>query len=257
MHALLDFARRKPHPGQLIEAPVPELHDAQLAAAYYDRRVGGDCYDFLRVGPTRVVFALLDIAGSFTDNGPVISAARGAFRQSAAALFAREDVNEADAMVELCLELNRTILEAAGRVCSSPTFAGCYNEGLGTVSYLNAGHTPGLLRDGDRILELPATGLPLGLFTHAPPDASIVALEPGDALVIVSRGIVEARRRRQEFGLEQVKGSLQRAGLKAAPAICSAILGQVREFTGKSSAQNDVTVVALTRNSAAQAAAAS
>src|SRR5579864_3569936 len=100
MHTLLDFTKRKAGPGNLIEAPVPELHDAQLAAAYYDHRVGGDCYNFLRVSPTRVVFALLDIAGSFTANRGVISAAQRAFRESAAELFAREDVNEADAMIE-------------------------------------------------------------------------------------------------------------------------------------------------------------
>src|SRR5262249_49647013 len=150
-------------------------------------------------------------------------------------------------MIELCLKLNRNILKTAAGVCSSPAFAGCYNESLGTVSYFNAGHTPGLLRDGARIIELRATGLPLGLFSHATPDASIVALEPGDALVLVSRGIVEARHRTKELGLDQVKKNLQRTQTRTAPQICSAILDEVLEFTRKPSSQNDVTVLALTR----------
>src|SRR5215510_9534706 len=149
-------------------------------------------------------------------------------------------------MVELCLELNRNIMKTAGRVCSSPAFAGCYNEGLGIVSYFNAGHTPGLLRDGGGIIELPATGLPLGLFSHATPDASMVALEPGDALVLVSRGLVEARRWRTEFGLEQVKDNLRKVQAQSAQQICTAILDQVQEFTRRPPRHNDVTILALT-----------
>jgi sigma-B regulation protein RsbU (phosphoserine phosphatase) len=258
MSALLKFARGKTtrQPSHPVQAPVPDLQDAQLAAVYYDRRVGGDLYDFLRVTPTRVLFALLDIAGRIEQNGKIVSAAKDTFRSIGSELFAREDANEADAMVELHHQLNRSILKTAGGVCSSPAFAGCYNEELGTVSYFNAGHTPGLLRDQTQVIELPATGLPLGLFSHATPDASIVALEPGDALVLVSRGIVEAARRRKEFGLDHVKNNLQRAQTKTAPEICAAILDDVREFTHNPPTHNDVTVLALARQSAVKALAA-
>jgi sigma-B regulation protein RsbU (phosphoserine phosphatase) len=256
MHALLNFAKSKRRPGNLVEAPVPELQHAQLAAVYYDQRMGGDYYDFLRVSSTRVLFGLLDIAGRIAENRHIVSAAQGVFRSMGAELFAQDDVNEADAMVALCLELNRTILKTAGRVCSSPAFAGCYNESLGTVSYFNAGHTPGLLRDRAGVIELPATGLPLGLFSHVTPDASIVALEPGDALVLVSRGIVEAKRRTKEFGLDQVKDNLQRTQTQTAPEICQTIFDKVQEFTRKPPKHNDVTVLALARHAAAKAFAA-
>src|SRR5262245_42909639 len=186
MYGLLNFAKRDGRPSRPVEARVPELQDAQLAAVYYEQRIGGDCYDFLRVSPTRVLFILLDVAGRVADKREIVSSALVTVRSIGAESFSREGVNEAEAMVELCLELNRNIMKTAGRVCSSPAFAGCYNEGLGTVSYFNAGHTPGLLRDGGNgsgVIELRATGLPLGLFSHATPDASIVAMEPGDALV--------------------------------------------------------------------------
>jgi len=97
----------------------------------------------------------------------------------------------------------------------------------------------------------------LGLFSHATPDASIVALEPGDALVLVSRGIVEARHRMKEFGLDQVKDNLQRGQTNNAQKICAGILDQVREFTGTRSRHNDLTVLALARDYALRAATAS
>lgn len=248
MHALFDFAKGNHRPSNPVQAPVPNLRDAQLAAVYYDHRIGGDCYDFLRVGPTRVLFVLLDIAGRAADNREIVSSAQTAFRSAGAELFAQEDVNEANAMVELFLQLNRNILKTAGQICSSPAFAGCYNESLGTVSYFNAGHTPGLLRDRTGIVELPATGLPLGLFSHATPDASIIALEPGSALVLVSRGVVEAKNRAKELGLKKVKENLERRQTRTAQEICTAVLDQVRDFTRKPPTDNDVTVLALVRN---------
>jgi serine phosphatase RsbU (regulator of sigma subunit) len=248
MHAFLDLTKTNPRPDNPLQAVVPELQHAEFAAVYYDQRMAGDYYDFLRVSPTRVLFALLDVAGRVTENRAVVSAAQGVFRSLGAELFSPEAVNEANAMVDLCLELNRTILKTAGRVCSSPAFAGCYNETLGTVSYFNAGHTPGLLRDGAGVIELPATGLPLGLFSHVTSDASIVALGPGDALALVSRGIVEAKRGTKEFGLDQVKNNLQRTQTQTALEICTAILERIQEFTGKPPKHDDVTVLALARH---------
>jgi serine phosphatase RsbU (regulator of sigma subunit) len=257
MHSLFDFAKKNRRPSRIVQAPAPDLQNAQMAAFYYDQRVGGDCFDFLRVSPTRVLFILLDVAGRIADNRQIISSAQRAFRSMGTELFAHDDVNEANAMVELFLHLNRDILKTAGRLCSSPAFAGCYNESLGTVSYFNAGHTPGLLRDGAGVIELTATGLPLGLFSHATPDASIVALEPGSALVLVSRGVIEARKRMKELGLEQVKDNLQRVQAKAAQEICAAVLEQVQEFTRRPPTDNDVTVMALVRDYAVKEAVSS
>jgi serine phosphatase RsbU (regulator of sigma subunit) len=235
-----------------MEAPVPELQDAQLAAVSYGKPMGGDSYDFFRVSPTRVLFALLDIAGRIDNTRAIVSAAQTTFRTRGAELLGREDTSETDAMIEICINVNRTILKAAG-ICSSPAFAGCYNESLGTVCYVNAGHTPGLLRDDGGITELRATGLPLGLFFHSTPDASMVALQPGAALLLVSRGMVEARRKAEEFGLQQVKDQLQGSGGQTAQELCSTVLGKMREFMGKTPVRNDATAIALARSSAAKA----
>jgi len=249
MRRLLKFAKRKPRkrPGSRVQARVPELQGAQIAAAYYDQRVGGDYHDFLRVSPTRVLFGLLDVAGKVTENRKIVLEVRKIFRAAGAALFAQEDINEAEAMIELCVRLNRGILTASGKARLSPAFAGCYNESLGTVCYVNAGHTPGLVRDETGVTELPATGLPLGLFSHSAADASIIALQPGAALLLVSRGVVEAKSKKEEFGLHQVKENLQRIEMESAHGICTSVLDRVQEFTHKARRHNDVTVLALAR----------
>lgn len=255
MRNIFPFARTAAHPIDPAHAEAPELKEAQLAAIYYGHRTGGDFYDFVRVSPTRVLFALLDVAGKLETNRGIIAAAQNTLRKAGAELLSREDINEPDAMIEICLQLNHTIREAAavGRTIPCPVFSGCYNEGLGTVCYFNAGHTPGLLRDDHSITELGATGLPLGLFSHFTPDASIVAVAPGSALLVVSRGTVEAKHKGAEFGLEQVKKAFHHARTHTAKEICSDIVHQVRDFMHKAPVRNDVTVLALARPKAANA----
>lgn len=235
-------------PQEPVQAEVPDLHAAELAAAYYGERRGGDLHDFVRVTPNRVIFGLLDMAGRLEDNSTVVSAAQQTFRTRSLELFADDDVNEADAMAELCLELNRAIMTAEGGIRSCPAFAGCYNEDLGTVCYFNAGHTPGLLRDLTGITELKATGLPLGLFSHATCEAPLVALPPGAALLLVSRGLLEGRRRREEFGLERVKVGLQEAANEGAKELVATVIDDVQQFMHKAPFNNDVTALALVRS---------
>jgi serine phosphatase RsbU (regulator of sigma subunit) len=227
--------------------PALDLHEAQLAAASYGRLSGGDLHDYFRISASRALFALLDLAGPLDQNRAIIDAAKSTLRSSGVQLLAQEDVNEADAMIEVCVQMNRAILQAAERVFPCPVFAGCYNETLGTVCYVNAGHTPSLLRDTAGIAELGATGLPLGLFSHSAADASIVAVEPGAALLLVSRGLVEARRKKTEFGLSQVKELLLTTPGQSAQEVCATLLEKVQEFMAGIPAPDDVTAICLSR----------
>jgi sigma-B regulation protein RsbU (phosphoserine phosphatase) len=249
MRALFNLARRTPPlPRNPVQAEVPQLKNANLAAIYYGHRMGGDFYDFVRVSPTRVLFGLMDVAGRLEENHDIVVAAQNTFRTVGAKLFEKDDINEAEAMIELCLQLNRTILKAAHAVRPCPAFAGCYNEKLGTVCYFNAGHTPGMVRDGGGIAHLDATGLPLGLFSHATCDASAVALEPGAALLLVSRGIVEAKCGGAEFGLESAKAVFERSTAVSAKDLCLSLLDHLQQFMCTPPTHNDVTALSLFRS---------
>ena len=220
---------------------------------FYGQRMGGDYYDFLRVNAVRVLFGLMDLAGRRGEGRHVLCAAQTTFRSAGAELLRECDINEADAMIELCVRVNRSIMGAAAGVRSCPAFVGCYNEELGTICYINAGHTPGLLHDSSGISLLSATGLPFGLFSHAPCDAQIAALEPGAALLIVSRGIIEASRKGEEFGVERVKECCQRENGGTARDLSAGIISSVEHFMGKPPTHDDVTALSLIRARAAAA----
>jgi serine phosphatase RsbU (regulator of sigma subunit) len=231
---------------QIVQSDSPALQGAEISVAYFSMRAGGDFHDFVRVSPNRFLFGLLDVAGKRENIQPILQAAQACFRGGGEELFSARELNEAEAMVELAHRLNLEIMRAAGGVRSCPAFVGCYNEEVGTVCYVNAGHTPALLRDDSSVVELPATSLPFGLFSLAPADARIVGLGRNSCLAVVSRGVVEAECRDQEFGLAGVKHVIQK-GNGAAKDLSQRILLEVEDFMCRVPKHNDVTALTLTR----------
>ncbi len=257
---------RKPSPAKL-----PDLPTVKVAALYRGARVGGDFYDFIQVGSSRLLVLLLDIAGKRDEALHIAAAVQDVFH-GAADIFYDDTVNEAVALTSMLLDINRGLMEAAGGVRCAPAFLACYNEVLGTCCYINAGHTPALLKHNGGIDTLEACGLPLGLFSHATHDAQISALPPSAALVMVSRGLIEAKVHKEEFGLERVQQALKGAPGNDADLLCQHVLENVRQFLqaqqnsrllGFNSRQigetdplgdNDTTAIALVRCAAASAA---
>lgn len=245
----------EPPPTSSTVASFPPLIGADIVGVVQGKKVGGDLYHFLRANHCRVIFGLLDIAGRVEENHRIVEAARQTFQTIGKERFAYEEINEADAMMELCLELNLSIRRSAAGVRSCAAFLGCYNEQIGTICYANAGHTPGLLRDATGITELPATGLPLGLFSASTYEAPTSVLVEGASLLLVSRGVVEAAYKKEEFGLGRVKQHFELAPRENAGDIAGGVLSAVREFMGAPSDHNDVTALALVRGAPAKAVA--
>ena len=237
---------RTPAPLQMMQADGPALAGAEIAVAYFSGAAGGDLFEFVRVSPNRILFGLMDVAGKRKDNQGICAATQSVFCSGSIELLGGTDVNEPEAMVELAHRMNAAIMKTAGGVCSSSVFMGCYNEEIGTVCYVNAGHTPGLLQDDHSIEELPATSLPLGLFSLTPVDARTVGLGPQSAMVVISRGVVEAENRGQEFGLPGVEKILN-TGVGSARELTKHILEGVRDFVHTIPTHNDVTALAITR----------
>jgi len=256
---------RKPTP-----AKFPDLPTLRVGALYRGARVGGDFFDFIQVGSSRLLVLLLDIAGKREEALHIAAAIQDVFH-GAADLFYADDVNEPVALISMLLDINRAIMDAAGGVRCAPAFLGCYNEVLGTCCYVNAGHTSALLRQDSEITVLEANGLPLGLFSHATHDAQICVMGPGSALVLVSRGLVEAKAHKEEFGLERVKQAIREAPGHEAQVLCHCVLERVREFLESQSkhrllarsnqqiadsdplGENDATALALVRCAAGDA----
>jgi serine phosphatase RsbU (regulator of sigma subunit) len=238
-------------PIEIVPTGFPTIDGVDLAAVFVGRRIAGDFYDSIRVSPERVLIGMLDVAGRREENGSILLAAQKIFRAGAMELFSPADMNESNAMTELCLRINRGLLEVCGGPRSCPAFVACYHEKFGTLCYTNAGHTSALLRDHTGVAELASTGLPLGLFSHATTEAPTVGLEKRASLLLVSRGVVECEGHGNHssgaFGLERVKEVFTNAPAGGAQDLCTSVLNSVAEFTGHAPACDDRTALALLR----------
>ena len=222
---------------------------------YRAARVGGDFYDFLVTASGRLVFLLLDVAGKREEALDIAAAVQDHMRPLASEALRDHDVNEAVALPKLMIELNRVILRAASGVRCAPAIVGGYTEELGTLTYINAGHTPALLKDEEVITRLEGTGIPLGLFSHSTHDARITGIPPGSALLLVSRGLVESRAGSEEYGIERLTECVSKIRFQDAHDLCTHVLGDVKTFTDSAwrpkETENDVTTLALVRAAAA------
>jgi serine phosphatase RsbU (regulator of sigma subunit) len=255
----LRLFRKNPHTPQErvpVRAEFPIVPGVQLHALYSSSRIGGDFFDALRAPNGRLVFLLMDIAGMRESSLSIAARVQEIFRKRTGQLFANDVVNESEAVSELTLNLSREVLSAAGAARCSPSFIASYSPSIGTLTYVNAGHMPGFVVDTKDILLLPSTGLPLGLFSHVVHDAQVCALAEGDAFVIASRGVAECGAPQQDFGIDGVRLTLLEARRHSADELCQAVLRMALQHGGNRAPVNDMTVLALLRESRTEALAA-
>lgn len=267
------FERDAPKPNLRMPRPavLPDREELSVSALYRGSRLGGDFFDFVQINTKRLLFLLSDVAGHRAEAMHIAAALQDVLSERVSALMEAEDANVSDAVSELALELNRLVIQAAGGVRPAPTFLGCLDEQFGLLHYVNAGHTPALVRSSNETIQLSPTGLPFGLFSHATHDAAVSVIAPGSSIVLVSKGVIEASSGKQEFGAERVREIIEARRFHSAQHLCHDLLESAVRFSDQPSRfgpqfsiagfrnnreANDMTIVCLMRL-IRQAAAAS
>ena len=226
----LDFSRRLQLsllPRRLI-AP-PHIDIAGVYHSFGDgTKLGGDIYDIWAMDSGRWGLAIADASGT----GPEAAALTAMVRFSLRALSTTDD-----SPVSILGKLNRALLGAevggieGDRFCT--VLFGILTPGpRSTVELAGGGHpSPLVRRVGGAIEEVPVGGSLLGVLDDVGFGAGSVTLEPGDALVLFTDGVIEARRDRVLFGTEGVCAAMEAGPLAAAP-MAEAIERAVLDHTG-------------------------
>ena len=222
---------------------VPELPGWQLVSSYQPaREVGGDFYDFLSLGGGRLGIVLGDVTGKGIPAALVMTAARTMLRTAA-----QEEGAEPDGVLARVNDLLHADIPAGMFVTC---FYALLDPTSGRLRYANAGQDlPYLRRSDGTVRELHATGMPLGLLPGSQYDTHETTLAPDESLLFFSDGLVEAHNpAREMFGLPRV---MREVAVQADGAVLiSALLGDLKVFTGPDWEQeDDVTLVALRRTS--------
>jgi len=203
------------------------------------RSIGGDYYDLLPLNDGRFAFTLGDVSGKGIPAAVMMASIQTLLRS----LLQREMTS----LGAMLADLNRTLHTSTTPDRYSTLFCGVISEDRSTLAYVNAGHVPPLLLHADGALEqLPGGGLPVAMMPESRFEQFSIELEPGDTLVVVSDGIVEARNPDGEFwddgAVERVLLAEHAAPL---PKIPELLCYAADAFAAGAEQYDDMTVVAL------------
>jgi hypothetical protein len=209
----------------LIPERIPSVPGFALESDYRPaQQVGGDFFQIMPAPDGSLLAVIGDVSGKGLRAAMLVSLIVGTVRTLAA--FTRDPA-------EILRGINDRL---CGRL--NGQFATCLALHIvpnGKTIVANAGHIPPLWNGR----ELAFTGsLPLGLVDGAPVEEIALALEPGDCLILLTDGIVEAQDRRRElFGFGRTA--------EMAKQNCSAIeLAAVAQEFGQ---EDDITVLRIER----------
>ena len=203
------------------------------------KTVSGDYYDVIVRPDGRIYFVIADVSGKGITAALVMSGLATAF-----SIFIRTDPSPA----ELVAELNVTLAPKTAPSKFATLVAGVLHPDTGAIEYANAGHVPPLLITARGVEALTSTDMVIGLFPGARYRNQATRLEAGDSLVLFTDGVTEAENELEEqLGLPAVEVLLQTQHRQSAEALLDQIEARVRDFVCGAAANDDVTLLAISR----------
>lgn len=221
----------------LLPKDFPQLKGMELAGAWQPARtVGGDYFDVVQFGDTRLGICVGDVSGKGLTAALLMSNLQAAFRA-----FATEQASPA----EVCAKLNGFV---SGNVAPGKFITFFYavlDVERRTLVYENAGHCPALLLRADGKTEfLSGHGAVLGVIPEWGYTDETLQLGAGDRLFVYTDGVTEAENEAaEEFGPERLVAACKPVN-GSAVAMNRRLMEEVARFC-HGHFRDDVTVVAL------------
>jgi sigma-B regulation protein RsbU (phosphoserine phosphatase) len=222
----------------LIPDKFPELEGINFWAECRPARIlGGDLYDFFKYEEQQVAMAIGDVSGK-----GAAAALYGALVSGILRTRAHRKYPPAEMLRLVNISLRQRAVE--GRFMTL-CFA-LYDAQTRLLRISNSGSPPPILCRTGHAEFITMEGFPLGMFDKADYQEREILVEPGDAIVFYTDGLLEARDLRgEEFGLERLKAAVEKYYQLAAHRLIEKLFSQIEKFTLDNRKYDDRTVVVL------------
>ncbi|WP_322496330.1 response regulator [Chloroflexus sp.] len=169
---------------EMLPQQMPRLPGYTIAARCIPaREVGGDFYDWHFPAPHLLNLTFGDVMGKGMSAALLMTTTRAVIRS--VARDTSPEVNMQYAVNALHADLDRT--NSFVTLCHLQL-----NLTAHTLAFVDAGHGLGFIRrHGGQCDRLEPRGAPLGMFSHEPYRQGETALNPGDALILFSDGLLD------------------------------------------------------------------
>jgi serine phosphatase RsbU (regulator of sigma subunit)/anti-sigma regulatory factor (Ser/Thr protein kinase) len=231
----------------LLPKELPSINGWNVDAFYRPARaVGGDFYDFIELDGDRLGVVIGDV----TDKGVPAALVMATSRSMLRAAASRHDSPSA-----VLADVNEALVPEIPPAMFVTCLYAIIDTRAGQVVFANAGHNLPYVRTAEGVLELRATGMPLGLMPGMDYEERTHRLEDGDVMVLTSDGITEAHNPSGEmYGFSRLMGRV--AKKTKDEDVCGALVSDLEGWTGADSEQeDDITLVVIRKTVSASGAA--
>jgi phosphoserine phosphatase RsbU/P len=223
---------------RLLPSTAPQLKNAEMAVRFLPARtIGGDLYDFVEYDPGRTAIVLGDVSGKAAPAALFAAMVSGIMRAAA---------GQKPEPAQMLTLLNETLQERKLESQYVTMLFALWDDETRTLSVANSGAVQPVHCSGGNSVTVQAEGFPLGLFPDVSYDEIKVTAKPGDVIVFVSDGILDAENENDEmYGDDRLAGMLCAHRSESALAIADAILEDVSRFQGAKDRFDDETIIVL------------
>ncbi len=219
----------------LIPKEFPENENVNIQAAYLPhKQIGGDYYDFVE-NDKGIHICLADVSGKGIPAALFMSNVQATFRVL---------VGKGMELDEIIHELNKILVfNGKGSLFVSLIIA-FYDMEKRSLTYINAGHLPGICALGDKVFLLDKGTTVLGEFEELPflDKAELRAEEI--KIFLFSDGLTEARNSQgEEYGLERVLSVFRKESQKSPSVQIRKMMDSLEEFKSNEPLLDDLTLL--------------
>jgi len=231
----------------LLPKELPNIHGYSIGALSKPvRSLGGDYYDIVNLDYDRYGFIIADVSGKGVPGALTIAIFRSLFRN-----YAVKYQSPAKVLVEINNWLFGEIKED---MFITALYAILYPK-EGRIVWSRAGHEPILFysKREQAVHAFSGMGVMMGMTFGKEFDSYIEENElnigSGDILTMYTDGVVEVQNKmNQEFGKDNLSQTIRANASKDPKEIIDQITSQIRNFSGSSNFQDDLTLLLLKKN---------